>query len=234
MSAYTQRAVVGVDVGTSSTKGVLVSLDGELIRSGTRAHDVDRPRVGHVEMDPSVWWREFASLTRELLAPGDRDVVAVGVSGMGPCVVVSEAESSVLRPAILYGVDMRAIAQIAALTELRELLVEGHQREQVLGALLDPSRGVHVQLVCHGGLPLFCCFRLTSTYLAPLARSMGSPLHHRQGTGSSYLSASVSRDRLVAVNLKPFLISPHQAHDHQQEDQACPTTSFRQSLRGPP
>ena len=110
-------AVLGVDIGTSSSKGVLVDLDGHVIRSATRDHTVGRPRPGWVEMDARIWWQEFVAITRELLAPGDADVQAVGVSGMGPCVLLTDAANTLLRPAILYGVDTRATRQIATLNE---------------------------------------------------------------------------------------------------------------------
>ena len=50
MTARTS-AVLGVDVGTSSTKGVLVALDGTILRSAVREHAVQRPAPGQVEMD---------------------------------------------------------------------------------------------------------------------------------------------------------------------------------------
>lgn len=109
-------ATLGVDVGTSSTKGVLVGRDGTVIRTATREHAVDRPHPGWVEMAGSIWWQEFVSLSRDLLAPGDVEVTAVGVSGMGPCVLLTDDAGTPLRPAILYGVDTRATRQIEALT----------------------------------------------------------------------------------------------------------------------
>lgn len=106
------RAVVGVDVGTSSSKGVLVALDGSVMLSAVRQHTVDRPGPGMHEMDPAIWWAEFVSITRELLTDVDVEVVAVGVSGMGPCVLLTDAADQPVRPAILYGVDSRSTAQI--------------------------------------------------------------------------------------------------------------------------
>ncbi|MEU6117713.1 FGGY-family carbohydrate kinase [Streptomyces sp. NPDC047117] len=111
------HAVIGVDIGTSSSKGVLVGPDGTLLRSAVREHTVDRPAPGHVEMDAAVWWEEFGSLVRELTADGGPEVGAVGVSGMGPCVLLTDADDVPLRPAILYGVDTRATEQIARLEE---------------------------------------------------------------------------------------------------------------------
>ncbi|PSM40250.1 sugar kinase [Streptomyces dioscori] len=109
--------VLGVDIGTSSSKGVLVDEDGTVLATAVRPHTVDRPRPGHVEMDARVWWDEFASLSRELLksSPEGTSVTAAGVSGMGPCVALADAADTPLRPAILYGVDTRATEQIARL-----------------------------------------------------------------------------------------------------------------------
>ncbi|MFF3816902.1 FGGY-family carbohydrate kinase [Streptomyces bluensis] len=106
--------VLGVDIGTSSSKGVLVDHDGTVLATAVRPHAVSRPRPGHVEMDARVWWDEFASLAREL-SPSRGPVRAVGVSGMGPCVALTDEAGVPLRPAILYGVDTRATEQIARL-----------------------------------------------------------------------------------------------------------------------
>ncbi|MGX9900664.1 FGGY-family carbohydrate kinase [Arthrobacter sp. SA17] len=108
--------VLGVDIGTSSSKGVLVDLAGNVLRSETREHRVDRPQPGWVEMDAGVWWEEFVAIARSVVTPED-SVITIGVSGMGPCVLLADAGGSPLRPAILYGVDTRATTQIAELTE---------------------------------------------------------------------------------------------------------------------
>jgi len=108
---------LGVDIGTSSSKGVLVTAGGEILRAAVREHAVDRPQPGYVEMDGLTWWDEFVAMASELTGPGDVDVAAVGVSGMGPCVLVADENDTPLRPAILYGVDSRAAVEIASLTE---------------------------------------------------------------------------------------------------------------------
>ncbi|MGP9536415.1 FGGY-family carbohydrate kinase [Brachybacterium sp. AOP43-C2-M15] len=112
-----EEAVLGVDVGTSSTKGVLVALDGTILRTATREHAVDRPAPGHVEMDARLWWAEFVGIARELIDGSSVHVTAVGVSGMGPCVLLTDDAGTPVRPAILYGVDTRAEEQITELTE---------------------------------------------------------------------------------------------------------------------
>jgi xylulokinase len=107
--------VIGVDIGTSSSKGVLVDLDGQVLRSCVVQHVVDRPAPGFVEMDATIWWDEFVTIARDLLSEGTAEVTAVGVSGMGPCVLLTDEADAPLRPAILYGVDTRAGRQIERL-----------------------------------------------------------------------------------------------------------------------
>ncbi|WP_189938011.1 FGGY-family carbohydrate kinase [Streptomyces sulfonofaciens] len=113
-------AVIGVDIGTSSSKGVLVGAEGALLRSAVREHAPDRPGPGRFEMSADVWWRDFTELARELTAAAAErgvSVAAVGVSGMGPCVLLTDEHDTPLRPAILYGVDTRSVSQIERLDE---------------------------------------------------------------------------------------------------------------------
>lgn len=107
----------GFDVGTSSSKGVFATLEGEILATAKREHDVSRPHPGHVEVETDAWWEEFCSVAKELLTEvPDADVVTVGVSGMGPCVALADAAGKPVRPAILYGVDTRSTKQIEELT----------------------------------------------------------------------------------------------------------------------
>ncbi|MFB9833111.1 FGGY-family carbohydrate kinase [Actinoallomurus acaciae] len=110
--------LLGVDIGTSSTKGGLTTPDGTVVATAVREHDVSRPHPGWAEHDArAVWWEGFAAVTRELLPQaGGEPVGAVGVSGIGPCALPATAAGAPLRPAILYGVDTRAVAEIEELT----------------------------------------------------------------------------------------------------------------------
>ena len=112
-------AVIGIDIGTSSSKGVLVGLDGRVLRSSVVEHAVDRPAPGWVEMDGALWWDELVAICRDLGdgAADGVEVVAVGVSGMGPCVLLADEADVPVRPAILYGVDTRSGRQIERLND---------------------------------------------------------------------------------------------------------------------
>ncbi len=109
---------LGVDVGSSSTKAVLVRPDGHVLAEAVQPHGIAHPRPGWAEQDPERdWWDGFVAACRELLARGLGDVAAIGVSGLGPCVVTTDVDGRPLRPAILYGIDTRATREIVELTE---------------------------------------------------------------------------------------------------------------------
>lgn len=122
---------LGIDIGTGSTKAVLTDRDGRILAQASRTHRADMPAPGHVEFDAEgVWWEEVASLSRELLrggaAAGQRAGTAgvdpsalrgVAVSGLGPCLVLTDETFTPLRPAILYGVDTRSEQQVRELEE---------------------------------------------------------------------------------------------------------------------
>jgi xylulokinase len=91
---------------------VLVDLAGTILASTAREHTVDRPEPGQFEMDVRVWWDEFCQLASELVDSAGVDVRCIGVSGMGPCVVLADESGIPVRPAILYGIDTRAQPQI--------------------------------------------------------------------------------------------------------------------------
>lgn len=112
------RLLLGIDIGTSSSKGVLARTDGEVVASATRPHELSLPRPGWAEHDAElIWWADFKSICAELLAAADGPVAAVCVSGIGPCLLPGNAAGQPLRPAILYGIDTRSTREIEELTE---------------------------------------------------------------------------------------------------------------------
>lgn len=112
------QLLVGIDVGTQSSKGVLVRPDGTLVAEARAEHGMQVPRPGWAEQDAdAVWWSDVCAIARRLVAavPIGDEIGAVGVSAIGPTVLPLDASGRPLRTAILYGVDTRATAQIAAL-----------------------------------------------------------------------------------------------------------------------
>jgi len=107
--------VLGIDIGTSSSKAVAVDEEGEIRATEQIAHEISRPRVGWAEQDAAVWWSEVASLSRKVVQELGSAPAATCVSGMGPCLAPATAAGDPVRPAILYGIDTRAEAEIELL-----------------------------------------------------------------------------------------------------------------------
>lgn len=112
--------LLGVDIGTYSSKGVVCAPDGQVLAEATIEHGLSLPRPGWAEHDPdAIWWGEFVGLTRALLGErftGD-DIGGVAVSAIGACVLPIDAKGRPLRQGILYGIDTRASEEIVWLNE---------------------------------------------------------------------------------------------------------------------
>ncbi len=112
---------IGVDVGTSQTKAVLVDRSGRVLAGASAPNTLQVPQPGWAEHDADTdWWGNFCTVVKEVFARSDispADVAAVGCSGIGPCVLPVDQDVRPLGPGILYGIDTRASAQIAQLDD---------------------------------------------------------------------------------------------------------------------
>lgn len=118
-----ERFLLGVDIGTCSSQGILVGGSGRPAATAGVEHALSIPAPGRAEHDAeAVWWGDFRRICRDLLSSSGiepRRIAAVGVSTISPAVVPVDERGRALRPAILYGIDTRAtreIAELAALT----------------------------------------------------------------------------------------------------------------------
>ena len=111
--------LLGIDMGTASTKGVLATLDGRIVATAMRRHSMDLPRPGWAEVDAeSVWWGDFVAVAQDLTAQIDASrIIGMCVSGVGPCLLVTDSDLQPVRPAMLYGIDGRAEREIVELTD---------------------------------------------------------------------------------------------------------------------
>jgi len=118
------RVLMGIDIGTSGSKGVIVTLDGEVVAEHTTVHGFDIPHPGWAEQDAdAIWWRDFCLISRALMeSVGPGQLAGVGCSAIAPTMLPLDANYRPLRPSILYGIDVRAAAEIDEMS--REMGVE--------------------------------------------------------------------------------------------------------------
>ena len=114
--------IVGLDVGTSSVKGIAIDGSGAVLGVAERGYPLSTPRPGWSEQDPEDWWRASVEVLQELEA--DR-CVGIGLSGQMHGLVALGADDTPLRPAILWN-DGRTQAQCEQIEERvgRERLLE--------------------------------------------------------------------------------------------------------------
>jgi len=94
---------IGVDLGTSALKLLLVDENGNIANSVTRYYDVNYPAPGWSEQSPNDWWTALVSGINELVAKIDKNNIAgLGVAGQMHGLVVLDENDNVIRPAILW------------------------------------------------------------------------------------------------------------------------------------
>ncbi len=113
--------LLGIDVGTSSTKALVIDDSGRVIQSASSPHTLEQPHPGWSAQDPRQWWAATVAATRDVIGRlGSRatGIAAVGLSGQmhGSVLLTRESleatgeHAEPLRPAILWN-DQRTAAQ---------------------------------------------------------------------------------------------------------------------------
>jgi xylulokinase len=140
------RYLLGVDIGSYSSKGVLLDEKGEITAVAQRKHEMQVPGSGLAEQDAEQdWWAGFCELAKQLIAQSGIDpanIAAVACSGIGPCVLPIGKDNEPLRTAILYGIDTRAQLEIE---ELNKELGEQRIFDQCGNALTTQSVGPKIR-----------------------------------------------------------------------------------------
>jgi xylulokinase len=123
---------LGIDVGTSSIKAVLVDERGAVIDQSSAPLAISRPHPGWSEQNPADWWEATNRAVHLLDAHQRHRVRAVGLSGQMHGATLLDAFDRVLRPAILWN-DGRSNVECTALEA-----AEPHSRE-ITGNIAMPG-----------------------------------------------------------------------------------------------
>ncbi|MEG2595466.1 MAG: xylulokinase [Ruthenibacterium sp.] len=111
--------LLGIDLGTSSTKTVLFDTAGNAVASATVEYPLYQPQNGWAEQDPDDWWRAAQSTVQTVLQKSGvaaADIKGIGISGQMHGLVLLDANGNVLRKSILW-CDGRTTAECAEITK---------------------------------------------------------------------------------------------------------------------
>lgn len=115
---------LGIDLGTSGIKVVLVGEAGQIIDSHTSPLTVSRPQPLWSEQDPEQWWKGFCLAMDTLSSRNSlNDIKAIGLSGQMHGATLLDSNNKILRPAILWN-DGRSELQCQ---ELETLVTDSRQ-----------------------------------------------------------------------------------------------------------
>jgi xylulokinase len=112
MAAGNRGLCIGLDVGTSGVKAVLIAEDGAVVASAVADYPLLTPRPGWTEQEPDAWWQASCDVLRRLARQASGPIEAIGLTGQMHGAVFLDGDGGVIRPAILWN-DQRTAAECA-------------------------------------------------------------------------------------------------------------------------
>lgn len=111
--------IMGIDIGTSGTKTVLFTTNGDPVASHTEEYPLYQPRNGWAEQDPQDWWNACVEGIRRVLQESQADpaqIKGIGLSGQMHGLVMLDEDGQVLRRSIIW-CDGRTAKECQEITE---------------------------------------------------------------------------------------------------------------------
>jgi xylulokinase len=119
--------LLGIDLGTSSVKVVVFTVDGVIKGIGLAEYPILTPRIGYAEQDPKQWWRATITAVRQALAAADHpEILGIGFSGQMHGLVLLDQKRNLVRPAIIWA-DQRSADLLHEIEERAGLDLLGQQ-----------------------------------------------------------------------------------------------------------
>jgi len=203
--------VMGIDVGTTGTRAVIVRPDGHVVGAATGDHQPMRmPKPGWAEQDPEDWWQASLVAVRAAMAQAGlrgTEIAAVGFSGQMHGVVLLDKARAVLRPSLIW-CDQRSQAQCDWITAQvgAERLIQLASNPALTGFSAPKILWVRdhepqvFERAAHFLLPKdFVRFRLTGEFASDVADASGTLLF-------DVTNRRWSRELLEALDIDPKLL----------------------------
>ncbi|WP_025640413.1 FGGY family carbohydrate kinase [Schnuerera ultunensis] len=105
---------LGFDIGTLSSKGVLVDQEGNVVAHKQLKHNILIPKAGYQEQDSELWWEEFKLMVKFFLSLPNvkaKDIKSIGLTGCVPALSSIDSQGKTIGNAIMH-TDVRAEKQL--------------------------------------------------------------------------------------------------------------------------
>lgn len=135
-----ETCLLGCDIGTTSTKTVLVKKTGEIYTEHQFGYEVNYPQPGWAEQDASSYWQAFIMTCRAVVEKAGihpKEIAAIGISGMAPNCILVDRTFAPLKPALIW-MDTRAMEECAWL----EKAIGSEAAFQINGNPIHPYYGL--------------------------------------------------------------------------------------------
>ncbi len=208
------RYLLGIDIGTTATKAVLLNPSGDIAKRAQRPTQLHSRHEGWAEEDPDEWWDNTCQLCQELSS--GNEIAGLAVSGMVPCVILTDATGRPLRLSIQQN-DARADVEIG---ELKARLRDARVLQRTGAEITQQSIGPTIMwLAKHEPQVLARAAHLFGSYDYITYRLTGTKtLERNWALESGFLDLETGRwgtDLLQACGVNPAWLPPvHSPADH--------------------
>jgi len=127
--------LLGLDIGTSGVKALLISVEGKIISSKTESYPLATPNSGWAEQSPYDWWEATVKVIKEIISniPVDScQIKGISLSGQMHSSVFLDEKMKVIRPAILWS-DTRTSKQC------KEIYTKAGGLDQLISYVSNPA-----------------------------------------------------------------------------------------------
>ncbi|MEP7286668.1 MAG: xylulokinase [Chloroflexota bacterium] len=114
--------LLGIDLGTSSVKAVVIDEHTRLLGIGSREYPIDVPQPGYAEQDSEAWWQATIHAVRQAIEQADSnegsaEIDAIGLAGHMHGTLLLDASGQALAPAIIWA-DQRGAAEVGEIISI--------------------------------------------------------------------------------------------------------------------
>lgn len=105
------KLLMGIDVGTQSTRVALLDLEGHVVASASTPQEMQTPRPGWAEQDPQIWWENTVTNIRRVLAQtgvSPQSILGIGVGGQMHGTVPINSKGELLSHGVQMWCDKRS------------------------------------------------------------------------------------------------------------------------------